>query len=207
MRNPLFAAALASAALALAACGDGTGPGAVGDDQLTASEARQLHQAVFNLSAGVRDRPGISFGRSPATASSGTFTFDFDDSVPCERGGSVELDGMISVSFDADAESNALSADVAVEHRSCGVQMDNGDVLRLSGDPDIDVTMDAASGPDALESFTITERGAFTWVRDGGFSGRCEVDVTADMDIATGEVLVDGTFCGVDVSGTYTGER
>jgi hypothetical protein len=162
---------------------------------------------VFDLSAGVRDRPGISFGRSPATASSGTFTFDFDDSVPCARGGSVDMDGMMSITFDASAGSNALSADIAVDHQACGILLDSGDVIRLSGDPDIDVTMDAASGPDGLESLTVIERGAFTWVRDGGFSGRCEVDVTADLDVATGEVLVDGTFCGIDVSGTYSEGR
>lgn len=203
MRTSLFAAAVVSAAMASAACSDGTGPGS-GGDQLTASEARQLHQAMFDLSAGVRNQPGIGFSRAATGMGSGTFTFNFQDTAPCEPSGDVDLDGIISVTFDEAEQTNGLSADIEVKHNDCAHVLDSGDVIRLTGDPDIDVTMDAAGGPDGIESLTVTERGAFTWVRDGGFSGRCEVDVTADLDPATGAVHVDGTFCGVDVSGTYT---
>lgn len=202
MRNTFLAAAVMSA-MALSACGDGTGPGN-GGGELTESEARQLQQAVFNLGAGLGEEPGFGMNRSATTGqASGTFTFEFQETAPCDPSGDVDMDGIVSISFDDETETSGMSGDIAVKHNDCAYRLDNGDVIRLNGAPDIDVTMDAVGGPEGLETMTIGQHGAFNWAR-GGASGSCDVAVTAELDMLTGELQVDGTFCGFDVSGTYS---
>lgn len=202
MRNTFFAAAVMSA-MALAACGDGTGPGN-GGGQLTQSEALQLQQAIFNLGADVGEAPGFRANRSATTGqASGTFTFEFNETAPCDPSGDVDMDGIVSISFDDETETSGMSGDIAVRHNDCAYRLDNGDVIRLTGAPDIDVTMDAVGGAEGLETMTIGQHGAFDWARDGA-SGSCEVDVSAEFDMLTGVLQVDGTFCGFDVSGTYS---
>ena len=202
MRNTFLAAAVMSA-MALSACGDGTGPGN-GGSQLTESEARQLQQAFFDLSAGVGGQPGFRANRSATTGqASGTFTFEFQETAPCDPSGDVDLDGIVSISYDDETETSGMSGDIAVRHNDCAHRLDNGDIIRLNGAPDIDVTMDAVGGAEGLETMTIGQHGAFDWSRDGA-SGSCGVAVTAELDMLTSELHVDGTFCGFDVSGTYT---
>ncbi len=198
--------AVAAAALALSACaGDGMGPGG-GRGELTASEVSQLNQAILGVSAGVRGRAGARFSAEPVTGEgSGSLTFHFAESAPCRPDGDVDVAGTLSLSWDDRAQTSGLSADFAVAHDGCTVRLDNGQTVTLTGDPHIDVLMDAAVGPTGLTTFRITETGAFTWARGSGASGRCTVAVVADLDPATGAVTLSGEFCGVGVSGTYTG--
>jgi hypothetical protein len=204
MRNHLLITAFAGAALALSACSDGgTGPGPAGDGQLTAAEAAQLNQAILGMSAGIRNRPGISRSTEPTGQSTGSLNFTFDETAPCQPGGSVGLAGGMSVAWDDAARTGTISTDFAVEHDACAHRMDDGGVITLTGDPDIDVSMDVSTGPNGLTSFVIRETGAFTWSRDASNNGRCSLDVTAQLNPASGAVTLSGSFCGAPVSGTF----
>lgn len=204
MRKSVLTAAFAAAALALSACsGDGTGPGSAGEG-LSDAELAQLNEAILDVSAGVRSTRGANFSTQPGEAlDSGSLTFDFNDTAPCQPRGDVGVAGTIGLAWDDQAGTGALSADFTVAHDGCAVRLDNGQVVTLTGDPDIDVMMDAATGPDGLTALRITERGAFRWAKDADNHGRCTVDVVAELNPATGQVALSGTFCGLNVTGTF----
>lgn len=203
MRKHLLTTTIAGAVLALSACsGDGTGPGPGGSAELTAAEAAQLNQAILGVSAGVRNRTGTSRSTAPTGQGTGSLNFTFDETAPCQPGGSVGVAGGMNIGWDDVARTGSISTDFAVEHAACGHRLDSGDVITLTGDPDIDVSLDVTSGPDGLTSFIIRETGAFTWSRDANNGGRCSLDVTAELNPATGDVALSGSFCGTAVSGT-----
>lgn len=204
MRTTSLTALVAGAALALSACDDGTG---TGDAALSRTRALQLHQAMLGVAWDVSGRDEADFNSSPATQQSGTgsFTFNFNDTAPCDPSGSVKVSGTVSVSWNEAAGTGGMSADVSAAHDGCAHRMQDGGVIELSGDPDIDITLDAVSGPQGPESITLTERGAFTWSDGEGNSGRCTIDLAAELDPLTGAAIIDGSFCGIDISGTYSG--
>lgn len=202
MRKSVLVTAFAAAVLALPACsGDGTGPGG---ESLSASELAQLNQAILGISAGVRTQArGASFSAQPGEAlGTGSLTFDFDDAAPCQPRGDVGVAGTIGMSWNDAARTSGFSADFSVVHDECAVRLDNGQVITLSGDPDIDVMMDAAAGPSGLTALRITQQGAFTWSRDENGRGRCTLDVVAELNPNTGQVMLAGDFCGMNVTGT-----
>src|SRR6185312_5968136 len=77
-------------------------------------------------------------------------------------------------------QSAQVQVNVAVAHHACTVPADNGTTFKLSGDPKIDVAVAAAADAAGVTTTHATEKGAFTWER-GGSSGRCAVDLTADL--------------------------
>jgi hypothetical protein len=205
MRTTLLTAALAAAALALSACaGDGTGP--AGGDTLSASEIAELNQVILGVSAGVRAQQ--SAGRRttlPAGERSGSLNFTFDQTAPCGAGGRVTVAGGMGLLWDDQAQTSGMSADFGVEHDACAHRLRSGEVVTVTGDPDIDVTLDATTGPGGLTSLVITESGTFSWSKGTSASGTCSLDVVAQMNPATGQVLLSGSFCGVGVGGTFQG--
>jgi hypothetical protein len=205
MRNHRLTTAILGAALALSACsGDGgTGPGSEGGAELTAAQAVQLNQAILGVSAGVRGRAtGARSSTAPASQNAGSLNFTIAETAPCQPGGSVGVAGAVALAWDDQAQTSSLSADFGVAHAACGHRLQSGEVITLTGDPDIDVSLDAASGPGGVTSFVIRETGAFSWSKDAGNGGRCTVDVTARLNTATGQVALSGTFCGFPVTGT-----
>jgi hypothetical protein len=202
MRNHLFrAAALASAVLAAAACGDhgATGPGA----PLTQADAAALSRAVFAVGAGLAGGgtpAGARGNRTLRADGASTFSFSFDTSQPCTPSGSVELTGALAGSVQVGGPA-AVQVNVSVRHQGCVVQTDNGGTFKLNGDPGIDVAITAAAGAGGVTAFHATEKGAFTW-EHGGSSGRCTVDVAADLVAGTQTVRLAGSFCGFTIDQT-----
>lgn len=204
MRNPLTRAATAAcAALALAAC-DGrgtTGPGA----PLTQADAASLSRALFSFGAGLATGGVPSGARGNETASANgttTFSFSFDTSQPCTPSGSVAVAGAISGGADAVAHSAQVQLNVAVKHQGCTVRTDDGGTFKLTGDPKLDLTLAAATGATGVTAFHATEVGAFTWERGSGNSGRCTVDLAADLVPGTQNVHLAGSFCGFTIDQT-----
>jgi hypothetical protein len=202
MTKRIFPLALiASAALAAAAC-DGrgtTGPGA----PLTQADAASLSRAVFAIGAGFADGsvPAGARGNRTVLANGTTsFSFNFNTTQPCVPSGSVGLAGAVSGAVAGQAAQ--VEVQVAVKHDGCTVQTDDGGSFKLTGDPRIDVTLTAAANASGLTAFHATEVGAFTWERGSGSSGRCAVDVTADLVPGTQNVRLSGTFCGFAVDQT-----
>lgn len=203
MRNRvLAAAALIAAAVTAAAC-DGGSATAPGDTQLTQAQALSLSRAVLSVSAGLAGGSvpsGARGARIEAASGSSTFSFAFDQSAPCPAGGTVAVAGTIGGSFDAQVSAAQVQAAVAVRHQSCGVKTDDGATFTLNGDPRIDVGLNAVSGANGLTGLHLTENGAFTWSR-GNSSGRCTVDLDADLVAGTQDVRLTGSFCGFPVDG------
>jgi hypothetical protein len=203
MHHRLFrAAALLSAALAAAACdGRGTGPGA----PLTQADAASLSRAVFSVAGGFANGSvptGARGNRTVLANGSSTFSFSFDTSQPCAPSGSIGLAGAVSGSADVASQAAQVQVNVTVKHQGCTVETDNGATFKLSGDPAIDVALTATAGAAGVTTLHATEKGAFTWERGSGSSGRCAVDVTADLVPGTRNVRLTGTFCGFAVDQT-----
>ena len=201
------AAALLAAAAAVAAC-DGrgtTGPGA----PLTQAEAASLSRSMFSLGARLAGSGVPAGARGNETQSANgntTFSFNFDTSQPCTTSGSVRAAGAISGAIDAAAGTASVQLDVAVKHQGCVVQTDGGGAFKLNGDPGIDLVLSAATGAQHVTAFHATEKGAFTWERGSGNSGRCTVDLAADLVAGTQNVHLTGSFCGFTIDQTVAAE-
>ena len=194
-------ALLAAASLAAAAC-DGrgtTGPGA----PLTQADAASLSRALFAVGAGFADGnvpAGARGNRTVLANGTTTFSFSFNSSQPCAPSGDIGLAGAVSGAVTGEA--GQVQVNVAVKHRGCAVRADNGGTFKLNGDPAIDVALTASADAAGVTAFHATETGAFTWERGSGSSGRCAVDVTADLVPGTQSVRLSGTFCGFAVDQT-----
>jgi hypothetical protein len=202
MRNRVLAAAALIAAVTAAAC-DGGSATAPGDTQLTQAQALSLSRAVMSVGTGLAGGgvpSGARGARIDAASGSNTFSFTFDQSAPCPQGGTVAVAGTIGGSFDAQASAAQVQAAVAVRHQTCRVKTEDGATFTLNGDPRIDVGLSAVSGATGLTGLHLTENGAFTWSR-GSSSGRCTVDLAADLVAGTQDVRLSGTFCGFPVDG------
>lgn len=186
--------------LSAGACGgDGTGPD---NAALSAAEAAELNRAVFGMAAALAGggSMGVSLNRVPMPAGN-TFTVPVQETVPCTPSGSMALAGTVTVKMGEAAGAASIEANVTATPAACAHKLESGKVVTMTGDPNIQVTMTAAGGLSSLTSLRVTEKGAFTWTR-GKASGRCAVDVTAQLNAAGTAVAVSGTFCGFPVSET-----
>ncbi|HEX2205539.1 MAG TPA: hypothetical protein VHG91_19665 [Longimicrobium sp.] len=208
MRTRTLTTLLLGAALA-AGCGDGTGPG----DPLTRAEAARLHAALFAMGAGIAEgefpglRPGAGADVLETSPNPNAFAYEFEQTEACAPSGSVRVQAEITGSMNPETQDGHFSADLSVAHDDCAVPTEGGGVFTLTGDPDIDVTLEATSAAGVPTSLVLTEKGAFTWENGAGNAGRCTLDVTAELVAATGEVQVSGTFCGFPVDESFVPER
>ena len=184
-----------------AACDGGSGP--AGGGALTAAEAAELNRAVFGMVAGLASStPGGADFSLLAVEGENSFTVPIQETVPCEPSGSIGIGGTVTISFGDIGEGMSIEAQVSAAPAACAHRLEKGDVIRITGDPDIDVHLTASGNVDELTALQVTETGAFTWTR-GGASGRCAVDVSSVLNAATQMVTVSGTFCGFPVSETF----
>lgn len=185
-----------------AACDGGSGPS--GSAELTAAEAAQLSRAMFDMAAAFASAGGLpGAGLQSALMEQNTFTLPVQETVACEPSGSTEVNGTVTIALGDVETGMSMEADVSVRHQACAHRMENGDVIKITGDPDLDVHMAmAGSAEGELTSLGVTEKGAFKWTR-GGASGRCAVDLASLLNPATQMVTVSGTFCGFPVSETF----
>lgn len=208
MRIRLFSVVLVSAALA-ACSGDATGPN--NNEGITEADAAAVARAILNTGVGVA-RDGAAGApaaarRNVSGAGNGTFSFTFDTTEPCRPSGTVDVAGTLSGSWNEAALTATLASDLSLRHANCAVPTDDGGTITLDGDPDIDLTLAATSGPQGLTALRITEVGAFNWDKGNGNAGRCTLDLTAELIAGTQNVRLSGTFCGfaVDVTGPLDG--
>lgn len=188
-----------------AACDGGSGPS--GSAELTAAEAAELSRAMFGMAADLASAgipagiPGV--GLESSLMDENTFTVPIQETVACQPSGSTEINGTVTIGFDDIEMGLSMEADVSVRPEACAHRMENGDIIKITGDPDLDVHMTMAGSADGeLADLHVTETGAFRWTR-GGASGRCTVDITSVLNPPTQMVTVSGTFCGFPVSETF----
>jgi hypothetical protein len=193
-------AALVLAAGAVTAC-DGrgtTGPGT----PLTQADATALSRAVYAAGASFAGGavPGGARGNQTVLADgSTTFSFSFDSSKPCVPSGSIGVAGALSGAVTG--QSAEVQVNVTLKHAACVVRTDGGS-FTLTGDPGIAVALNARVDAARLSGLHATETGAFTWERGSGSSGRCVVDLAADLLPGTANVRLSGSFCGFSVDQT-----
>jgi hypothetical protein len=186
--------------LLAAACDGGNGPS--GSAQLTAAEAAQLTRAMFGMVSGVASSGIAGAGFNLAPMEQNSFTAPFQETVRCTPSGSTELEGTVTVAFGDISEGISMEADFSVAPDDCAHRLENGDVIKVTGDPDLDIHLVMAGTAEELIDLQVTEKGAFRWTR-GGASGRCAVDLGSSLDAPTQMVTVSGTFCGFPVSETF----
>jgi len=194
------AGVLAMALLAGTACGDDDPTDIVEGDPLTEAEVEALAEVVAGTLFATYDQGALT---APAAVSG---TFQFDDTFPCEFGGSVNVDGSYAFDVDDDTGDGTLTFDVTQDHNDCGAESDGGILFVLNGAPDITAT------------FTIVTEGtflSFTGGYDGavGFetvdkSGTCSLDVDfslqGDVAAETGSATLTGRVCGITFTHNLT---
>lgn len=189
----------------LAACGEsGTGPSQ--SEGITRADAAALARALAGTGAKVAQVGAAGASSSSrdvsAAGGGGSFTFAVDATEPCRPSGTMELDGVLSGNWDQTAQTAQLDADIAVRHNACAVRAEDGGIITLTGDPDIDLTLAARAGATGLTQLRVTEVGAFSWAKGAGSSGRCTVDLTAELIAGTRNVRLSGSFCGFAIDET-----
>ncbi|HEX6368432.1 MAG TPA: hypothetical protein VF006_05860 [Longimicrobium sp.] len=184
-----------------AACDGGSGP--AGSAQLTAAEAAELTRAMFGMASSLASAGlpgGLGFNAAPMEQN--TFTAPIHETIPCTPSGSTDVDGTVTIGFDDVTMGMTMEAELSATPDDCAHRMENGDVIRITGDPDLDIHVRMAGNAEELTTLQVTETGAFRWTR-GGTSGRCAVSIASSLNAATQRVTVSGTFCGFPVNETF----
>jgi hypothetical protein len=192
------------AALSLAACSDFTSSG----DPLTEVEASDL--AGILVSEGFAGLGGFSpapaqLAPAQGQAPADNITINFDESGPCEGGGSVAFAGNLSVDYSEATQDGTFSFEYRLTPAACVVTAENGKVFTLTGDPNIEANGDLEWSQTGL-SGSLNYDGKFDWSADDGRSGSCGVDLSAEYELAmvgegsAGSVSVNGQVCGVNIN-------
>lgn len=212
---PRFGAVALAGALALAAaCGDGTsGPAETG---LTQQEAEELAAALAGQTAEFAEDGGtgvapsvsaeisVSPGAGVAAATFGPLAFH--RTRTCPEGGEVAVEGTVEGETDPDAGTSTAHLEAEVVHDACGFVI-RGTTFVVSGQPGLDLVADLAADEAGLEGpQTATESGTIGWEADDGRSGTCDVDLGWTLEPDAGTLTIAGTFCGVEVESTLSGQ-
>ncbi|HYR11040.1 MAG TPA: hypothetical protein VEQ60_24885 [Longimicrobium sp.] len=184
-----------------AACDGGSGP--AGGAELTAAEAAELSRAMFSVASDLASSglSGAGFNLAPREAENG-FTVPIEETVPCTPSGRTDIEGTVTVGFDDVTMGISMEADISAAPQACAHRLENGDVIKVTGDPDLDIHLVMAGNAEELTVLQVTETGAFKWTR-GGASGRCSVNLASSLNAPTQMVTVSGTFCGFPVAETF----
>ncbi|HEU0053706.1 MAG TPA: hypothetical protein VFQ39_11030 [Longimicrobium sp.] len=196
--------------MTLAACGgDSTGPG---NDPpgISPSEANAVSRALLSPGVGVARsgvvgqtpsgsrEPGGRLDSSVPSAQIQTGEIPFGFTLTCTPSGSVNVTGTFGAAWDIVTQLVGVHARVTLRHQACPVQTDNG-LLTVTGDPAVDLTLTAAGDATGVKALLLTEKGAVTWTRADGTSGRCFAEVAGAAIAGTPNYHVYGTVCGVTV--------
>ena len=148
---------------------------------------------------------GQGASRNVVSAAAGTFSFNVGFTQPCNPNGSVDVTGTVSGSYDQAAQDATVQGSATLAPHACAVRTDDGGSVRLTGAPDLDVTLTGAADNGVITALHVTQQGAFNWEK-GGSSGHCTVDVTGDLVAGTtNQVRLTGNFCGWNLDGTVIG--
>ena len=198
-----FGAALMILPVVVAACSDSAGPAS--GDRLSRAEALLIAGEVSG-SVGTTSHAPIA-GRAQERAASADpfrFTEDLESSLPCPRGGTVQLawqvDGLV------DVEAGLLELDLEGTHKPSGcAYLHEGVTLTITGDPDLHFAAHLAVRNSApSQPFTASINGAFSWTSSDGRSGRCAVAYEEVTDFNARRRAVDGNVCGHAIKETLT---
>lgn len=135
---------------------------------------------------------------------SGTIHFEQTSTHPCPLGGTVGVALDIDVDYDEAAQAFELNASGTLTHNNCAVAGDDA-TITFNGDPGLQLGVFAiADGGVAIEPWTNSIDGAFTWSSDDGREGRCVVDLFASTDFVEQQRTIAGEVCGHTIQQTVT---
>jgi hypothetical protein len=182
------------AAVGVAACGDddpvSTGD-ALSETEVAALSSIVLESAFSATAQGLGGAPAASDGPQPAPFS---FTQDIEATVPCARGGTVQLNGSATASGDDETEEFMVAYNITQAFSNCAA---------LSEEAEQQFTI---SGSLNLTSTNTELNGSVNWSTDDGRSGTCGITLTSEAT-STGESIsatTTGSVCGTSVSETFT---
>ncbi len=181
----------------LLACSD-DGPAASGD-QLNPEEAEVMLEAL--VEAGGFGLGALSMMGSPSAGIAASTQFDISETVPCPEGGSIAMDGSVSV----DEGQETMEWTFTQTHQSCQVSApDDGSGWLFDGSPSV-VSSFAMVFSETQFSMQGSEEGGIAW-ETGGRSGTCSIDVSYDFSGTESTLTgtVSGTVCGNDISFSET---
>lgn len=206
-----LSALLAGVAL-VGACG-GDGPTANSGDALTEPEVQEIAVELFAELGGLfsggfgttSEQHELPFGLSLSQAAV-PISESFDETFPCEGGGTVTLEGEISGNVDDETFEGDLDIDLTEDLHACVVEGQNI-TATVNGEPNIRLR-----GTFVIESESISAEftyvGGFSFVTDDGRSGTCGIDISSTLTISgagTGSLATTttGTLCGITVDNEF----
>jgi hypothetical protein len=129
-------------------------------------------------------------------------------SVPCDFGGELAVDLALEGVFDDETDVGDLTLTMTLTPNFCGVESEEGFRATLFGDPAFATTIRL----DSDGSGTVQVSGGITGglgALTGGRVASCPLDLSfsGTQTEAGGDILVEGTACGKEISTTLTGSE
>jgi hypothetical protein len=147
--------------------------------------------------------------QAPAT----NVTITLNDSSPCDGGGTVTINGTMSVSANDAGTSGTMSFNYTVAPSGCQVTTSGGKTFTITGDPNMkadgDFTFTEGETSSSFEG-SLNYNGKFSWTSSDGRAGSCGVDLTSNYNFSfgtsgsSGSATLSGSVCGVSVNRTVT---
>jgi hypothetical protein len=188
------------------ACGD-TVTDPAGEGELTEAEALALagqlglESLVFGRSQGAASAPS----RTAGPLATQTVSLTYDLTRPCLLGGSVHSFGQISVEADEATELAVVDVTATDVHQGC-VFLAGNTRVSVTGDPDVTTTIHAAAlANEPLGTQSVSVEGGLAFTTDDGRSGRCDVDVLVEVNVADAVHTTRGHVCGFAFDVTVQG--
>jgi hypothetical protein len=178
--------------------GDDSPVGVNSGDALTEAELQVVFYALSDAFSSIGAGPA-AVGPARATQSASE---SFDDTAPCEAGGSIAVKGSANGTYDDVTQALDFSFQLRMTPNGCRVPTETTTIV-LDGDPYIQFDMDFSSSETSLE-LSGSQQGGISFTAEDGRSGTCAIDIdfsgTLDQQSQSGSSSVSGTVCGVSAS-------
>lgn len=189
---------------ALTSCGDdGAGPDS--GDRLSVDETQALLEVILGGAFMLPDG-SLSMGAlSELNAGSPPIQGSFDETAPCDQGGTIRVAGQINGNIDDVTGNGNISMDANMVHSGCKGEASNGVIFTISGNPNIGMDLDITMTDESF-AYAGALNGSVRWSTSTGKQGTCGIDVQFQMqgDLSgafTGSS--SGTACRHDMSQTF----
>ncbi len=196
-------------ALTAVSCGDGGSsptPPVMPDPpeastQLSQAEAQAVSRQIVGVAVtALGDGVVSGLGARASAGATIEITFGVVAMATCERGGSLELDGRITGTFDPDTEQGTIAVDATIIADACSFTHDETVFTISTVEPHLQKTGELTVAGETVTG-TLTVTGTFDWSTADGRGDRCDVDLTITLR-EDGTRQVTGTACGQDVDYT-----
>ena len=169
-------------------------------------EAQEAAEDSSNISVDGSPARSILFG-GPAGAPV-VLNEAVSTTIPCDLGGEMEVDLTLTGEFDDETDVGEITLTMTLTPEFCVVESDEGFRASLFGDPAFATTIrldSDGSGTVEISGGITGGLGALT----GGRVANCQFDLSfsGTQTEAGGDILLEGTACGEDISTTLGGSE